>query len=153
MIETGTARSGIKSGAQLAEEQKHDHRHQHERDGKRADNLGNGGRDKNRVVKKYNVCEVVGKPLLQQVHGLAHLAGHLDRVGARRLVDADRRCWRAIVSAIALLGLGTEIDARHVLDPHDRSVGVGAQDDVVELVGPRQASFGRDGELKLLALR
>ena len=110
-------------------------------------------RDEHRGIPEYLVCEVVGKALLQLVHDLAHLARHVDGVGAGRLVDADRRRRRAVEAAIALLGLGTEIDARHVLDPHDRAVGVGAHDDVVELVGPRQPSLGLDGELELLALR
>ena len=78
---------------------------------------------------------------------------HLDGVGARRLIDADRRRRRAVEPGVALLGLGAQIDARHVLDPHNRAVGVGAQDNVLELIGSGQPAFGRDRQLQLLPLR
>ena len=84
---------------------------------------------------------------------LAHLARHLDGIGARRLVDADRRRWRAVVARVAFAGLGAEIDARHVLHSHDRSVGVRAHHNVLELFGPGQPALGRDGQLNLLLLR
>ena len=95
----------------------------------------------NTVVSQNTVVgDVVGKALLQLFHGLADLARHLDGIGARRLVDADRRGRRAVEAAIALLGLGAEIDPRHILDPHHRAVRIGAHDDVFELV--RSASAG-----------
>jgi ATP phosphoribosyltransferase regulatory subunit HisZ len=77
----------------------------------------------------------------------------IDGIGARGLVNADRRGRRAVEPGIPLLGLCAEIDARDVLDAHDRAVGIGTYDDVLELVGPGQPALGCDCQLKLLILR
>ena len=80
------------------------------------------------------------------------LCRDLDGVGAGRLVDADRRGRHAVEAAVALLRLGAHVDPGDVLDPHHRAVAVGADDDVLELLGVGQPALGLDGELQLLAL-
>src|SRR3546814_10337374 len=42
------------------------------------------------------------------------------------------------------------LDPRNVLDPHHRTVGIGANDDVFELLRTGQTALGGDRELKLL---
>ena len=116
--------------AQLAEEQEDDDRHQHEGVTSVLDDLLDGRGHEHRGVVEDLVVEVLGEALLQLVHDLADLLGDLDGVGAGRLVDADRRRRRAVEAAVALRALGAELDPRHVLDAHDRAVGVGAHDDV-----------------------
>ena len=54
---------------------------------------------------------------------------------------------------MSVLRLGAEIDARQILDAHDRSVGIGAHNNVFELFGVGQPAFRRDRQLYLLALR
>ena len=91
-----------------------------------------------------------GKPRGQRLHGVADLLGHLDGIGARRLVDADRGRRRAVEAAVAILRLGAHFDARDVLDPHHRAVRIGAQDDVGELFRVGEPALGLDVELNLL---
>ncbi len=139
--------------AQPAEEQEHDDRHQYESDDEGADDLAERRGDEDRGVPEEGVADILRKALLQPVQGLPHLPGDIDRVGAGGLVDADRRRRRAVEPAVPLLCLGPEIDARHVLDANDRTVGVGAHDNVLEFLGSRQPALGRDRQLELLARR
>ena len=122
MIETGTATSGIRVVAELAEEEEDDNADQHEGDDERADDLVDGRRHEHGGVEEHAVGHVVGEALSQLFHDLANLARHLDGIGARRLVDADRGRRRAIEAAVAVQGLGAELDPRHVLHPHHRAV-------------------------------
>jgi hypothetical protein len=54
----------------------------------------------------------------------------LERVGARHLVQRDKRGRLAVEPSFHVVGLRAEFDARDILDPHDGTVGIGAQDDL-----------------------
>ena len=60
---------------------------------------------------------------------------------------------RAVEAAVAVLRSRAHLDARDVLDPNDRAVGIGAQHDVGEFLRARQPALGLDGELDLLLVR
>ena len=141
MIDTGTATRGIRVDAQLAEEQEDDEGHEHEGDDQRAHDLLDGRGHEHGGIPEHVVDQVVGEALLQIVHDFADMARDVDGIGAGRLENADRRRRRTVEAAVALLALGAQVDAGDVLDPHDRAVGIGAHDDIVELVGPRQPAL------------
>ena len=74
--------------AQLAEKQEHHQRHQDDGLDQRANDLVDGRGDEHRGVEEHVIGEVVGETRRQRVHGVAHVARHVDRIGAR----ATDRC-------------------------------------------------------------
>ena len=73
-------------------------------------------------------------------------AAGLERIRAR--LQEDARSTIACLPSergFEVVGLRAELDARHVLEPHDRS-GVGrVHDDLLELFGRREAPLRRHG--------
>ena len=121
-------------GAQLAEEQEDHERDQDERLEQRVDDLLHGRRHEHRGVVEDVVGEIVREALAQLAPSAARtLIRDLHGIGARRLIDADRRRGTAVVAAELVGGLGAEVDPGDVAQPHDRAVRIGAQHDLVEL--------------------
>ncbi len=89
------------------------------------------------------VIEVGGEALLDLLHEPLDPVGGLDRVGAGQLVERENGGRLAVEAAGDVVGLGAQLDARHVLQPHDRAVRVGAQDDVAEFFRAPRAGPGR----------
>ena len=119
----------------------------------RAHDLDDGRGDEDRGVEKHRIGEIGGKARRQRLHGVANLLRHIDGIGSRRLVDADRGGRRAVEAAVAVLRSGAHFDAGDILDADDRAVGIGAQDDVGEFLRPRQPALGLDVDLDLLLAR
>ena len=86
-------------------------------------------------------------------HELAGHLGDLERVAAGKLVDGDDRGGVAVEAARDVVGLGTELDAGHILHLHDRSVLVSADDDVGEFLLGDESARRADGECHLLSGR
>ena len=75
-----------------------------------------------------------------RLHGL----GDRERVRAGQQLHREPGDRHAVVDARrGRTRNGAELDARDVLQAHRRAVGVGAQDDVLELLGRGEAAFGR----------
>ena len=150
----GHGNEGDERRPELAEEQEDHKWHENDRHRQRANDFLDRRGDEHRGVVEHVIGEIVGKPRRQRVHGLADAARHVDRVGPGRLVDADGGRRRAVEAAVAVLRScdRAHLDAGDVLDPNDGAVGIGAQDDVGELLRARQPTLGLDGELKLLVL-
>jgi hypothetical protein len=94
-----------------------------------------------RGVERNHVVQIRREALLDFLHHLLGAAGGLQRVGAGHLVQRDKRGGLAVEPAFHVVGLCAEFDARDILDPHDGTIGVGAQDD------PRQILPGSAGGL------
>src|SRR5215469_14986605 len=106
--------------------------------------------DKGRRVVIDQILETGREALAQAVQISDDLGGGLHGIGARREIDADRYRRLAIEAALNVLVLRTEIDPRNVLYSQERPVGIGAQYDVAELLGCRQAALRLHIHLELL---
>ena len=87
------------------------------------------------------------------IHEFARHVGDLERVTAGKLVDGNDRGGVAVEASGDVVGLGAEFDTCHVLHLHDRTVLVGADHDVGELLLGDQTARGTDRESHLLAGR
>ena len=114
---------------QLAEEQEHHQSHEDDCLDQRANDLFDRRGDEDRGVEEHGVGEIIGEARRQGIHGFANAAGHIDGIGPRRLVDADRGRGCAIEAAVAVLRSRAHLDAGDIFHPNNRTVGIGAQDD------------------------
>ena len=136
-------------GAEALQEHEHDDDDEDERLEQRLDDLLDPLADGERRVERHHVVEVVGEALLGFLHQRQRLVHGVDRVRVGQLVDGDDCCGRAVQAADLAVALRAELDARHVAHPYDRSVDVGAHDDVAEFLLGGEASLRahRVGEL------
>ena len=101
-------------------------------------------RDVGGHVERYLVGDAFGEAAADLLHRLAHRARHLHGVGARQHVDVEHRGISPVDTALGAVRRGFERDARHVAQADERSVGVGADDDLLEFAHRRKASAGGD---------
>ena len=101
-------------------------------------------RDVGGHVERYLVGDAFGEAAADLLHRLAHRARHLHGVGARQHVDVHHGRIAAVDAALGAVRRGFERDARHVAQADERSVGVGADDDLLEFAHRRKASAGGD---------
>ena len=94
-----------------------------------------------------------GKLGLGLLEDLLHVVRGLEGVGAGRQVDADGAGRRLVQPGAEVVGLRAEFHAADVLDLHLRAVGVGADDDFLELLGILEQAERADVELAFLARR
>src|SRR4029077_9957941 len=88
--------------------------------------------------------------LAQAIQICDDLRSGLHGVGTRREIDADRDRRLAVEAAFDVLVLGAEVDPGDIAYAQQRAVGVGAQYDVAELLGCRQAALRLHVQLELL---
>ena len=88
-----------------------------------------------------------GKRCDDQVHGVDDALGRRQRVRARPLVDGERHGGIAVEIGIRGVVLCRELDARHVLEPHQRA-GDALDDDFGELVGLGEPAERLHGDLE-----
>ena len=72
------------------------------------------------------------------------------RIGAGREIDADRHRRLAVEAAFDILVLGAELDPGDIAYAQQGAVGIGAQYDIAELLGGRQAALRLHIHLELL---
>ena len=137
-------------GAPIAQEQEYHQGDENDGDDQRADDLLDGRGHEHGRVPENAICEIIGEARCELAHCVANPLGDLDRIGARGLVDADRRRGRAIEAAVAVLRLRAHFHARDILHPDDGAVGIGAQHNRREFLRPRQPPLGLDVDLDLL---
>ena len=94
--------------------------------------------------------QIIGEPALQLADPVAHGFQRGDRIGPRRLVDRHRRRRPPIQARFAIEIGGAQFHPRDVAQPQHRSIGVRADDDVLELADRAQPALGLDVELQLL---
>jgi hypothetical protein len=106
--------------------------------------------DEDRGVVGDAVIDAFGERRLEPFERAANLLGAVERVAARRLIDADHRGGLAVQAADRFRKPRSKLDAGDVAHPHERAVRVGAHDHGTELLDGRQAALGLDADLKLL---
>ena len=143
---TGTTRRGNQRGAEVLQEQQHHQEHQHDRLDQRLDHLVDRDLDEARAV-------VRDRPLHARREARGELV-HRARAPRRRRPAHWRRAAAGSPNAGRAAGrrarvecrspAGAELDARHVAERAPvGAVGVGAQDDVAELLGRRSSGLRR----------
>ena len=98
------------------------------------------------------VFQALGEAGRQLGQGLLDEARCLNGIGSGREINSDRHRGFAGEPAFIVHVLRAHLDAGDVADAHDRAVGVGAQDDIAELLWRRQAALRLQIDLKLLIL-
>jgi hypothetical protein len=139
-------------GAPVLQEDEHHQEHQHHGLAQRDQHLADRHFHEARRVVGNRVGEAVGKARRQRLHRLLHLARHVQRVRAGLQEDAQQSCGLAVDAAHEVVVLAAQLHPRHVAQAHRRAVGVGADDDVLELARFREAALGGDGVDQLLPL-
>ena len=81
------------------------------------------------------IFETRRKALAQAVHVAPDQGRGRDRVGARGKINADPDCRLTVEVAFDVLVLGAEFDSRDIAHAQQRTVRIGAQDDIAELLG------------------
>ena len=132
-------------GAPVLQEQEYHQEHQRHRLEQRVHHLTDRNLHKTRGVVHHVVGEARRIGFKQRRHCRLDAVCGGQRIGVRLQENANEsRCF-AINATDEVVILGTQFDARHVFQPQQRSVGVGADDDVLEFRGLRQPSLGGDG--------
>ena len=117
------------------------------------EHLLHGFADEGRGVVDDGVIEPFGEALFQPPHRGPDVVGHVQGVGPGQLVDRQAGRRLAVHGQAAVLILGPQLDAGHVLEIGDLGVRAGFENDVGELFGFDQPAEGVHGELEVLALR
>ena len=106
-----------------------------------------------RSIERDDVIEIRRKLLLRLFHERACLLHGRHCVGTRELVNGQDGRALAIEAPAKIIDLRTEIHPGHVLHPHERAIGIGANDDVLEVLFGDKAARRVDREGKDLSLR
>ena len=134
------------------QEQHHDDHHERHRLKQRHHDLADGLLDEDRRVVDHRPFEAFGKAARQLSHLRAHRRGELDRVGARRLEDGDRRGVLVVEQRAQRVALRAELDAGHVAQPGNGGARR-LQHDLAELLGRGQSPLGIHRQLQHDAVR
>ncbi len=94
------------------------------------------------------VVEARREPLPELLHGALDLGRGRQRVGAGQLEDAQGRGGAVVEIGVAQIVLGAELDAGDVADARDPAVGIGLDDDVLELAHVLEPAQRLDAELE-----
>ena len=144
---------GDQGGPPIAKKNE-DHRH-HQADGDQQGPVDLVDRSLHKVgdVIEDGVLHVVGKTRRQFGQRGADQLGHVQRIGAGRLIDRQHRGRGGIELAIGRVVLRAQLDPGDIGQPHDRAVAVGPDDDPLELLLIGKAALGAQGILELLIRR
>ena len=106
-----------------------------------------------RCVERDRVVHVGGKRCFISSINFLTPSAACDRVSAGQLIERDDRGRLSVESALEVVSLRAELDSRHVLDPHDRAVGVRANHDLAEFLRRLQSALRAHGVGVLLPFR
>ena len=95
-------------------------------------------------VERNLVGDTLGETAADLLHRFPYRTRHLHGVGARQHVDIHHGRISSVDTALGAVRRGFERDAGHVPEADERSVGVGADDDLLEFADRRKASTGGD---------
>ena len=124
---------------------------QREGDGERLFDFVDGGGDERRTVVEYAGLQAFGEALAEFVQRRLHARRGLHRIGTGREKQADGHRRVAVQPALGVHVRRTKLYARDVGQPQHRTVRIGADHDVAELLGGDQASLRLHVELELVA--
>ena len=95
-------------------------------------------------VERDGVFKTRRKALLGLGHQILGALSGLDGVGTGKLVNGDDGGRLAVEAALQVVELGAQLDACDIFEAHDGAIGIGANDDLGELLFGDQAAFGDD---------
>ena len=98
------------------------------------------------------VFEIVGEALGELFQGGVDPVGRLQGVGAGGEIDAQHRRGHAIDPGIGIVVLRPEFDAGDIAQTHHGAVGIGADQDALELLRLGEAPLGLEGVGECAAL-
>ena len=136
--------------APALQEDEHDEHDQPDGLGERDEDLLDAGLHGRRRVERDLVVHAGREVLLQLLHRRAHRRGDVERVRAGELEGRDDAGGLAVERALLRVVERAHLDARDVAHAHERAVGVGAHDDVAELLGRDEAALRAHGVGELL---
>ena len=100
------------------------------------------GADRQRRVERDDVVQALREPALGFLHHFEDGGPGLQRIAARSEVERDKRgglgglvLARGSQPRVIGIVLRSQVHARHVFQPQDGAVGLGTDDDLVELLG------------------
>ena len=139
----------------VAKEKVDDREDEHEGDAERLDHFLDRDPHEIRRVEGDFVLEALRKVRGDLLHARAHTIHRLERIRAGLQEDADWHRGFAVEECPQAVALGAELDARDILDAHDGTVRIAADDDVAELPGREEPAARRHrvGELDWLVER
>ena len=109
------------------------------------DDFLDAGGDGERGVERLGVLHAGRKALGQLGHELLRLAGRVERVAARRLVEGDDGGRLALEAALDIVILRAEFDARHVFEAEDGAVCIGPHHDLAEFLDRGEITLADHG--------
>ena len=140
-------------GAPALKEDEDNDDHEAERFKQREHNLVNAGGDRLGGIERNAVGDAGRESGREFLHALVDGGRGLDGIGPGQLVDRHDAGGRLVVAAGDAVRLIAQFDARYVAEVQDGAIGVGAEDDVAELLGLDQAALRAHRVGELLALR
>ncbi len=78
--------------------------------------------------------------------------GRLHGIGTRQLIDRHHARGRLVVARRQVVDLVAQLDPRHIAQMQDRSIGIGAKNDIAELLRRDKPALRAHRVSKLLAL-
>ena len=137
---------GDHRGAEGMQEQQDDQQHQADgfKDG--VEHVLDRAVDKHRRIIGDRDRGAPGQLAVEARQQRLQLAGYVQRIGHRRLDDADGDRRRTLVAALAAHVRRAEFDAGHVAQPHLKAAAF-LQHDVAEFIRRAEPGLGQHGEL------
>ena len=105
------------------------------------------------VSSAIAVIQIGRKGLLELGQHVPGACDRLQGVRAGELVEREDPRRFAVETALNVVVLGAQFEARHILQPDERAAGICAQHDLAELLGGGKPPLGPDGVGELLAGR
>src|SRR5262249_34565116 len=139
--------------APVLQEQKDDDQNQDRRLDQSLVHFVNRGLHKDRRVEWHRISETLGKGARQNLHLRLHRVLDIERIGSRRLIDADAGSLLAVEVEILAISLGTKFDAADVAQPRDFAIAAGLDDHIFIFADIIEPPLKLDGELKINAGR
>ena len=137
--------------AEVLEEQVHDQKHQKHGFAEGLHHFVDGNLHDRRGIKGIHGLQPLREEGFGALQIVVDIARRFQRVRAGGELHGDTRGGLAVIAAERGVAFAAKLHTGHVLHADERAVGVGAQDDVAELLRGLQALLHRNGEVHLLA--
>ena len=154
----GHGQRGNDGGAKIMQEEQEREEDEHDGFEQRTHHALDGRFDEGRCVEDHAVFQPLGEIGLHLFQLFHHAVAGLESVGVGTEVDAEVGARAAVVAGIHAVAALAEFHAGHVFKAEQGTVGQGADDDLLELIGQRHAFLrrhhdvhGRVGRLRKVA--
>ena len=117
--------------------------HQKERLKQRLVNLVDRLRNIFGHIERKQILHAVREVLGDILHGILNLLCHLHGVGSRQHINTQNRCIAAIQSTLRIVRLSLQRYPRHITHANERTVRIGFDHNVLEILGCRKSSLSR----------